>query len=130
MPFVRLLDEGASVAAQPIAAQKQRKDVQHAGEHGIQVGAGYRAIWRFYCFFLEIRSLRAQSRARMPVLVQVSLDLAYFQTHYTRQPSCSLQAPLALQDQVSSVSLPLVDSADHALAVQLGEARHLRPPST
>ena len=86
--------------------------------------------YRVFTVYLGIRSLRAQSSARMPVLVQVSLDLAYFQTHYTKQPSCGLQAPLPPQGRVSSVSLPLVDSAEHALAVQLGEARHLRPPST
>ena len=34
----------------------------------------------------------SESRARMPVLVQVGLDLAYFQTQYTKQPSCGLQA--------------------------------------
>ena len=28
----------------------------------------------------------------MPALVQVGLDSAYFQTRYTKQPSCSLQA--------------------------------------
>ena len=36
--------------------------------------------------------LGSESRARMPVLVQVGLDSAYFETQYTEQPSCSLQA--------------------------------------
>ena len=34
----------------------------------------------------------SESRARMPVLVQIGLDSAYFLTQYTEQPSCSLQA--------------------------------------
>ena len=33
----------------------------------------------------------SQSRARMPALVQVGLDSAYFQTQYTKHPSCCLQ---------------------------------------
>ena len=34
----------------------------------------------------------SESRARMPALVQIGLDSAYFQTQYTEQPSCGLQA--------------------------------------
>ena len=34
----------------------------------------------------------SESRARMPVLVQVGLDSAYFQTQHKEQPSCGLQA--------------------------------------
>ena len=34
----------------------------------------------------------SESRARMPFLVQVGPDSAYFQTQYMKQPSCGLQA--------------------------------------
>ena len=34
----------------------------------------------------------SESRVRMPVLVQVGLDSAYFQAQYTKHLSCSLQA--------------------------------------
>ena len=34
----------------------------------------------------------SESRARLPVPVQVGLDSAHFQTQYTKRPSCGLQA--------------------------------------
>ena len=58
-------------------------------------------MWR-YCAFVNTRGVfrllrnrifpGSESRARAPVLEQVGLDPAYFQTQCMKQPSCGLQA--------------------------------------
>ena len=84
----------------PHGPQQQAGPLGSSGYVGARCAHASRGKWRFYAFadFCGVLLLRnpnypgSESRARIPALVQVRLDSAYFQAQYTEHPSCGLQA--------------------------------------